>query len=94
MNFDTFKQSLTASTPPASSTIYLQSLWFDAKGDWDEAHTLIQDLTDKTAAWIHAYLHRREGDVFNANYWYTKAGKRMPGYSLEQEWEELVKAML
>lgn len=94
MNFDTFKQSLTANTPPADSNIYLQSLWYDAKGDWDKAHTLIQDLTDKTAAWIHAFLHRREGDVFNANYWYTKAGKRMPGYALEQEWEELAKAML
>ena len=94
MNFETFQESLSANTAPAGSNIYLQSLWYDAKGDWDKAHTLIQDLTDKTAAWIHAYLHRREGDVFNANYWYTKAGKRMPGYALEQEWEELVKAML
>jgi len=94
MNFDTFQQSLSTNTPPANSNVYLQSLWHDAKGDWDQAHTLIQDLSDKSAAWIHAYLHRKEGDIWNANYWYTKAGQRMPGYGLEQEWEELVKAML
>jgi hypothetical protein len=94
MNFETFQQSLSTNTPPANCSVYLQSLWHDAKGDWDKAHTLIQDLPDKTASWIHAFLHRREGDTFNANYWYNKAGKRMPGYSLEQEWEELVKAML
>jgi hypothetical protein len=94
MNFETFHQSLTTGAPPSDSSVYLQSLWHDAKGDWEQAHTLIQDVSDKRAAWIHAYLHRREGDVWNANYWYTKADKRMPGYSLEQEWEEIVKAML
>ena len=94
MNFETFQQSLITDTPPADSSVYLQSLWHDGKGDWEQAHTIIQDVPDKKAAWIHAYLHRREGDVWNANYWYTKADKRMPGYSLEQEWEEIVKAML
>jgi hypothetical protein len=90
MNITDFRQSLTAAAPPAGSSIYLQSLWYDAKGNWEQAHTLIQDLTDKKAAWIHAYLHRCEGDVWNANYWYNKADQRMPGYSLEQEWKELV----
>ena len=94
MDFDVFKQSLTAKTPPANSNVYLQSLWYDAKGDWEQAHTLIQDVEGKQAAWIHAHLHRCEGDVWNANYWYTKAAQRMPGYSFEQEWEEIVKAML
>ena len=94
MNFDTFQKSLSDAAPPANASVYVQSLWYDGKGDWELAHELIQDLTDKTAAWIHAYLHRKEGDVWNANYWYTKAGQRMPGYSLEQEWEELVKSML
>jgi len=94
MNFDAFQQSLSTATPPKNINIYVESLWYDAKGNWEQAHELIQDLADKQAAWIHAYLHRKEGDVWNANYWYTKAGQRMPGYSLEQEWEELVKALL
>jgi hypothetical protein len=94
MNFETFQQSLSNTTPPTGASIYIQSLWYDGKGNWDQAHNLIQDLNDKNASWIHAYLHRKEGDVWNANYWYTKAGQRMPGYTLEQEWEELVKAML
>lgn len=94
MNFESFHQSLSGATPPANASVYIQSLWYDGKGDWELAHEAIQDLTDKTAAWIHAYLHRKEGDVWNANYWYTRAGQRMPGYSLEQEWEELVKALL
>jgi hypothetical protein len=94
MNFETFQQSLANAAPPEGASIYIQSLWYDGKGNWDHAHTLINDLTDKTGAWVHAYLHRKEGDVWNANYWYTKAGQRMPGYSLQQEWEELVKALL
>jgi hypothetical protein len=94
MNFESFQQSLGTPTPPEGSSVYLQSLWYDGKGNWEQAHNIIQDINDKTAAWIHAYLHRKEGDVWNANYWYTKAGKRMPGYALNQEWEELVKAML
>ena len=94
MTFETFRTSLKDKTPPTEASVYLQSLWHDGKGDWDSSHNIIQDVNDKTAAWIHAYLHRKEGDVWNANYWYTKAGKRMPGYSLEQEWEEIVKAML
>jgi hypothetical protein len=92
MNLNDFKKSLTGHAPPANSNVYQQSLWYDAKGDWDRAHTLIQDLTDKTAAHLHAYLHRKEGDAWNANYWYQKAGQQMPEYSLDREWEELVQA--
>ena len=58
------------------------------------AHTTIQDIEDKTAAWIHAYLHRKEGDAGNAGYWYNRAGKKMPAYSLEKEWEEIVNAVI
>ena len=94
MTLHEFNATLTQPNPPPHISPLLQALWYDAKGDWEQAHTLIQDIGDKQAAWIHAYLHRREGDVWNANYWYTKADKRMPGYSLEQEWEEIVKAML
>ena len=94
MQFEDFLNSLTASAPPSGTSAYLQSLWYDGKGDWDKAHTVIQDVPDKNASWIHAYLHRKEGDDGNAGYWYSKAGKRMPSYSLQQEWEEIVKALL
>lgn len=94
MNYDQFYASITEPAPPQNISVYLQALWYDGKGDWDASHETIQDLPDKTASWIHAYLHRKEGDTFNANYWYNKASKRMPGYSLDQEWEEIVKALL
>ena len=94
MNFEAFQQSLTTNTPPANSNVYLQSLWHDAKDDWEHAHTLIQDLTDKSAAWIHAYLHRKEGDRSNAAYWYTRAGKSMPFSTLEEEWRDITAALL
>jgi hypothetical protein len=94
MTFNDFKNSLSATTPPAGSNVYLQSLWYDAKGDWDQAHTLIQDLTDKTAAHIHAYLHRVEGDNWNANYWYQKAGRQMPNLSLKEEWKKIVEELI
>ncbi len=93
MNFLEFKESVTTSTEPTSSPL-LRSLWHDAKGNWNKAHELIQDLETREAAWIHAYLHRKEGDKSNASYWYHRAKQKMPSYSLEQEWEELVKAFL
>ena len=89
-----FDESLATNQPPAGASVYLQALWHDAKGDWDNAHQLIQDLHDKNAAWIHAYLHRKEGDVWNADYWYRNAGKKRPAVSLHEEWEQLVSAFL
>lgn len=94
MNFADFLSSLPASQPPAGLNAYLQSLWHDRKGDWEQAHELIQAIEDKTAARIHAYLHRKEGDSWNANYWYGKAGRRMPGHTLEKEWEDIVRDLL
>ena len=94
MDFEEFKQTISSGHPPADISSYLKALWFDAKGDWEKAHNIVQEGEDNTASWIHAYLHRKEGDVWNANYWYTKAGRRMPGYSLDQEWEEIVKELL
>lgn len=94
MNFDAFQSSLSAPEPPDTLNVYLRALWYDGKGNWDKAHELIQDMKDKTAARLHAYLHRKEGDNWNANYWYSKAGTRMPGYSLPKEWKELVKELL
>jgi hypothetical protein len=94
MNVEDFHKSLSAVAPPSGTSDYLQSLWHDGKGNWEKAHTIIQDMEDKTASWIHAYLHRKEGDEWNAQYWYNKAGKKMPAESLDKEWEGIVKALL
>jgi hypothetical protein len=94
MNLQQFSDSLKLPEPPVSLNSYLRALWYDGKNDWEKAHETIQDIQDKTAAWIHAYLHRKEGDVFNANYWYNRANRRMPGYGLKQEWEEISSELL
>ncbi len=89
-NIEEFKQSLSLANPPAELNVYLTSLWYDGKGDWDTSHEVIQDVPDKTASWIHAYLHRKEGDIWNADYWYSKAGRSRPAASLDNEWESLI----
>ncbi|PTX19460.1 hypothetical protein C8N40_104192 [Pontibacter mucosus] len=94
MNLTTFKASLSGATPPPAANVYLQALWHEAKGDWDKAHELIQDLPDKNAAWIHAYLHRQEGDTWNADYWYRRAGRKRPQQTLAEEWESIAAALL
>jgi hypothetical protein len=93
MTIEQFKESLEKTVPPGLS-VYLESLWYDGNGDWEKSHTIIQDVEDKSAAWIHAYLHRKEGDIWNADYWYRRAGKTRPAVSLDKEWEELVNALL
>ena len=94
MHFHEFTKSIGGAYPPETINSYARSLWYDAKGDWETAHTIIQDIEDKTAAWIHAYLHRKEGDTGNASYWYNRAGKKMPALTLEEEWEEIAKVVL
>lgn len=94
MNLETFKETISSKQPPSNLSVYAQALWYDAKGNWSKAHELIQDLPDKSAAWVHAYLHRKEGDLFNADYWYRKAGKARPNFSLPEEWEQLVSTFL
>ena len=94
ISFKDFQQSLNASVPAPELSLYLQSLWYDEKGDWNKAHTIIQNIEDKTAAWIHAYLHRKEGDIGNADYWYSRAGKKRPDITLKDEWENIVKTLL
>lgn len=86
----TFYNSLAENRVPTGLNIYLKSLWLDAKGNWQEAHDLIDQRKDLESAHLHAYLHRKEGDLWNAEYWYKKAKKEMPKYSLQQEWEELL----
>jgi hypothetical protein len=92
--FQEFEESLTQMQPPQDASVYLQSLWYDAKGDWNKAHSLVDQLSDKVASRIHAYLHRVEGDQWNANYWYTKAGETMPTTSLQEERKMLIQRLL
>lgn len=88
-----FKASL-AHDPPGGMTPALAALWQAGKGDWDKAHAHAQAEESADAAWVHAYLHRVEGDVWNARYWYAKAGRAPATVPLEQEWEEMVAALL
>ena len=94
MDLHTLKQSLSADAPPADVPEYIKALWYDAKDNWKKAHELIQDLPDKNASRIHAYLHRKEGDIRNADYWYAKAGKKRPLVSLSEEWEQIANDLL
>lgn len=94
MTLEEFRSSISQFAPPKNISVILESLWHDAKGNWDKSHELIQDLPSKDAAWIHAYLHRKEGDKANAGYWYGRAGKSMPANSLDEEWLALVKNFL
>jgi len=94
MTFEEFQMTLRGSAPPSHFSFYLASLWYDAKGNWQKAHEIIQDVESETAAWIHAYLHRKEGHIGNADYWYHRAHKNRPVQSLKDEWEDLVKHLL
>jgi hypothetical protein len=94
MDLKEFKSSLSAGKPPAGISAYLEALWYDAKGNWEQAHNTVQDISGSTASQIHAYLHRKEGDARNAQYWYNRAGHAMPDYSLEKEWEEIAVELL
>lgn len=93
MDFQEFLQSLEHERPPESTPL-LVALWQDAKGNWSAAHSLAQAVDGSMACWIHAYLHRKEGDLGNAGYWYSRAGKNMPDIDLDQEWEDLVNAVI
>jgi hypothetical protein len=93
MEFETFEQSLKSTIPPATISVYLLAMWYDNKGDWNKAHSLVDSMEDATACWVHAYLHRKEGDQWNADYWYRKADKKRPYISLQQEWESIVKTL-
>jgi hypothetical protein len=94
MTFDEFSATLTASAPPAELPEVLVALWHDARGDWDRAHTVAQDVPDPDGAWVHAYLHRKEGDAANAGYWYRRAGRPAATGSLPDEWRAIVTAFL
>jgi len=94
VTLDEFKRSTTADRPPADLPPPLLALWLDARGNWKAAHETAQDIKDASGSWIHAYLHRKEGDLGNAGYWYQRAGRPERRGSLAAEWDEIVTAML
>jgi hypothetical protein len=94
MTLAEFKSTLKESSAPKNLSVELEALWHDGKGDWNRSHEVIQDVNSKNAAWIHAYLHRKEGDAGNARYWYSRAGKSMSSTSLDEEWDSLVEYFL
>jgi hypothetical protein len=94
MTVDDFRKSLTATEPPAGLTFALAGLWWDARGDWTRAHESAQQDEGTEGSWVHAYLHRKEGDQGNAAYWYNRAGKPVCGEPLHIEWLGIVNALL
>lgn len=93
MTLDDFKQTLTNNEPPPLSRA-LQALWHDARGNWDAAHGVAQDISTLDGAWVHAYLHRKEGDISNARYWYSRASKPEPTGTLDTERDDIVERLL
>jgi hypothetical protein len=91
MSVDEFRDAKTV--PPALSGA-LRALWHDAHGDWDAAHQCAQEDGSAASAWVHAYLHRKEGDDGNAGYWYRRAGRKAAAGSLEAEWSAIAAALL
>ena len=93
-SLEEFKSTLSENHPPKDWSEALRALWFDAKGNWESSHDIAQEIHSTMGSWIHAYLHRKEGDQWNARYWYDRAGKRFPSIGSEEELWELVKANL
>ena len=94
MTLQEFKDSIRNPIPPKSLSKNLLALWHDSNNNWDEAHNIVQGTSGFEGDWIHAYLHRKEGDLSNASYWYSKVGKTRPNISLAEEWEELANYLL
>ena len=94
MNIENFRTSLTKAKPPAALAPALAALWWAAKGDWDKAHGIVMKEESRDAAWVHAYLHRVEGDLDNAGYWYRRAHRKPATHELAAEWNEIVAALL
>ena len=94
MTLEHFRQSVGEKAPARDLSVALAGLWWDAKGDWTKAHESAQQDEGVAGSWVHAYLHRKEGDASNAAYWYSRAGRRPSKATLEQEWEEIASALL
>jgi hypothetical protein len=94
MKIEDFQQSLSANEPPPGLTEALIALWWDARGDWERAHSHAQEDEGSEGAWVHAYLHRKEGDRGNAGYWYSRAGKPFCENPLSEEWLSIARQLL
>lgn len=94
MHSDEFRTTLSAATPPSGLNDALEALWWDGKNDWDRAHQCAQRDDGPAGCAVHAYLHRKEGDLSNARYWYTRAGRSVHPGSLTAEWDDLVREFL
>jgi hypothetical protein len=94
MGLPDFVKSLSNDHPPLNISEELTALWFDGKGNWSRAHDIAQDINNNNGSWIHAYLHRKEGDIQNAQYWYRKAGKSLPNVTINVEWIQLAEYFL
>ena len=94
MTIEQFRATLDQTAAPETLSPALRAMWEDAKGHWSAAHAIVQDIDDQTGSWIHAYLHRKEGDLGNAGYWYRRAGKPVAHDTLDDEWTRIVSALL
>ena len=94
MDLQEFRKSLVNDEPPAGLGLALTALWWEAKGDWTRAHESAQEDEGRAGAWVHAYLHRKEGDLGNAGYWYGRAGKDAERGPLDHEWEAILRELL
>ncbi len=94
MTLDDFIESTRADLDPPGLTLALRALWWDRKGDWDAAHGFAQQDRGADGAWVHAYLHRVEGDLSNAGYWYRRAGRTPETGGLEAEWRDIADSLL
>src|SRR5712692_9566353 len=94
MTLQQFRDSLQGEKPPRELSFALAGLWWDAKGDWKQAHESAQQDEGPAGSWVHAYLHRKEGDSSNAGYWYGRAGKTPALTPLEQEWLDITRSLV
>ena len=94
MTAEALRSTLEQADPPAGLPALVEAMWWEARGAWEQAHRIAQDVPTSDGAWVHAHLHRAEGDPGNASYWYRQAGRPVERGSLQQEWTQIVEALL
>lgn len=94
MSFEEFQATIGRGASPPGLDAPLLALWHEARGDWARAHECVQNDTGPDGCWVHAYLHRKEGDLGNAGYWYARAGRNRPAEGLDAEWAAITRALL
>lgn len=94
MTLEEFRKTLAQQAPPSELSLALRAMWEDAKGNWNTAHEIAQSIDTRAGSWIHGYLHRKEGDLANAGYWYRRAAQTTAHDTLEEEWARIVTELL